>query len=79
MFLGEPPTLLHALLLTVKVLLVHSLELCGSPPPLTLAGTPPPTPGLLWLLDPTMVSMEWLLTRMALWRRRRRRSKRMTR
>lgn len=31
----------------VKVLLVHSLVLCGSPPPLTLAGTPPPTPGLL--------------------------------
>lgn len=31
----------------VKVLFVHSLVLCGSPPPLTLAGTPPPTPGLL--------------------------------
>lgn len=34
--------------LTVKVLLVHSLELWGSPPPLRLAGTPPPTPGLRW-------------------------------
>lgn len=32
----------------VKVLFVHSLVLCGSPPPLRLAGTPPPTPGLLW-------------------------------
>lgn len=31
----------------VKVLFVHSLVLCGSPPPLRLAGTPPPTPGLL--------------------------------
>lgn len=30
----------------VKVLLVHSLVLWGSPPPLRLAGTPPPTPGL---------------------------------
>lgn len=29
----------------VKVLFVHSV-LCGSPPPLKLAGTPPPTPGL---------------------------------
>lgn len=32
----------------VKVLFVHSLVLWGSPPPLRLAGTPPPTPGLLW-------------------------------
>lgn len=31
----------------VKVLFVHSLVLCGRPPPLRLAGTPPPTPGLL--------------------------------
>lgn len=30
----------------LKVLFVHSLVLCGSPPPLRLAGTPPPTPGL---------------------------------
>lgn len=31
----------------VKVLFVHSLVLWGRPPPLRLAGTPPPTPGLL--------------------------------
>lgn len=42
----------------VKVLLVHSLVLWGSPPPLRLAGTPPPTPGLLWRWEPTIVSME---------------------
>lgn len=50
----------------VKVLLVHSLVLWGRPPPLRLAGTPPPTPGLLWRWDPTIVSIEWLLTRIAL-------------
>lgn len=51
----------------MKVLFVHSLVLCGNPPPLRLAGTPPATPGLRWRWEPTTVSMEWLLTRMALW------------
>lgn len=67
----SPPPPSVTILLTVKVLFVHSLVLCGRPPPLRLAGTPPPTPGLRWRWEPTMVSMEWLLTRMALWRRER--------
>lgn len=54
--------------LTVKVLLVHSLVLWGSPPPLRPARTPPPPPGLRWRWDPTMVSIEWLLTLIALWK-----------
>ena len=49
-------------MLTEKVVLVTSPLLCAMPP-LRLPGLPPPW-CFLWL--PTMVSMEWLRTRMAL-------------
>lgn len=52
----------HAATLTEKVVLVTSPLLCAMPP-LRLPGMPPPW-CFFWL--PTIVSMEWLRTRMAL-------------
>lgn len=52
----------HVATLTEKVVLVTSLLLCTMPP-LRLPGMPPPW-CFFWL--PTIVSMEWLRTRMAL-------------
>lgn len=56
---GEPQGLQT---LTEKVVLVTS-TLLWEMPPLRLPGRPPPC-GFFWLV--TMVSMEWLRTRMAL-------------